>query len=159
MANVTTSFSSASSLNAAYAAVYGGWSLKSAMEWTQAAYDYASYSPVSYYTSTSNSYLSGRYVSGDDFKIWGSSLLTYPSSVTRLDYTFNPEGIVVSNLGAVTYYSNGTQSGYINNITVANSSYGTISIAGYDNVAVYGDGTISSVTWNVGGGQVVATGT
>ena len=159
MATATITFSSLTALEAAFAAGVGGANLESAVSWGVAAYDYANIGTVSTLNASSNTYISGNFTNGDQFAEWGTNLATYPHTVTHLDYTFTGPGTLISLYGNVVVSSiGGTQSGYIDHITVTFPSNGTWSIIGYDNVAIADSSSITSATRDYNGIHTVLNG-
>jgi Ca2+-binding RTX toxin-like protein len=159
MATVTTNFSSPGSLETGWAAVNSGYTLADGLVWGQAAYDYANYYAVRSYSAISSSHVAGTLVNGDLFSAAGSNLTGYPYTIAKLDYTFVAQGVTASLAGAISQssaYANET--GYINKLAVSSTPHGSITINGYDNVSLLGDGTISRVTWNVNGAILTASG-
>jgi Ca2+-binding RTX toxin-like protein len=152
MATVSSSFTSLATAEAGYAAISGGFGLDSALAWGQAAFDYANYYPVSSYSVATSTYVAGTLSNGDHFAGVGTNLKSYPYTLSRLDYQFLTQEISVSQYGSVSKtYAGGSLSGYINKLEVSSATYGKVTVLGYDNVAVAGDGTISSVTYEKGG--------
>jgi len=129
------------------------------MGWGQAAYDNAHVLSATSYSITSSSRLAGTLTNGDQFSVFGSNLTGYPHTTTQLDYIFPAQGVSVSLFGSISQSApNRSETGFINKVVVSAAPYGSITINGFDNVALVGDGTISSVTYNVGGATFVASG-
>jgi Ca2+-binding RTX toxin-like protein len=159
MATVTTSFATTTSLESAATALNDSLDLESALILATAAYDYVNYFDVSFYSAATPAYVAGTLTNGDTFAAYGSNLLGYPYTITQLNYNFVADGISVSEYGAVSEASEfSDQTGYVNKVEVSSATYGKVTILGYDNVALYGDGTVSSVTWARGGATMTMTG-
>ncbi len=143
-------------MDTAYAQIIGGWSLPSALSWAGAAFD--ADVDIASFSSISDSYLAGTYVGGDSFAMWGSHLTAFPTTTTQMDYTFNPEGITASLFGSVNTYSDYSQSGYINKISVSSANFGLIEVTGYNDILSDGALAINSVDWAIGGATLSLTG-
>ena len=158
MANVVSSFSSAADFESAYLDVNSSLSLASAVSLGLGAYNNAFFGTAASVSSASYSYVSGTLDNGDRFSEWGSNLTSRPNVVTHLDYTFVSTGISVSLFGNVSINPAGFASGYIDKVIVSSTSYGTVTITGYDDVSSTAASTISSVTWNHNGAEASASG-
>lgn len=158
MANVTTNFNAAS-LQSAAVAYQNGWSIPAAVNYGVAAYADLNFYSVQSFASISPNFLDAVLTNGDKVKLYGSSLTSFPAITNQVDYSFVKDNVTVSLFGEVRTASElAADTGYINKVKVSSVTNGNITIIGYDDVAVDGAGTISSViadyngvTLNVGG--------
>lgn len=159
MAIVTTNFANGAALETGYQAFSDALRLDSALEIARAAFDYASFYPATTYSSISSTFIAGTNTNGDQFAGYGTNLLGYPYSLTQLDYQFGASEFDVSNHGLINKTSEAASlTGYINRIEVSSVTYGNATVVGYDDVALGGDGSISSVTWEHGGAVLTGSG-
>lgn len=164
MANVTTNFSDFSSIQTSFASIGGSFGLASGLTYARLAYDSASYyigiNAVAAYSVKNSTQLSGIFnnAAKDNFTFIGTNLLAFPNTATHMDYKFVASGVNVALDGAIsTAYSGAGHSGYLNHIDVSSANYGEVTILGYVNVAI-GSGTVSSVTRQINGASLTATG-
>ena len=157
MATVTrNTFSNLAALETAYTEAHAGWSLPNAMEWAFAAYNNVT-GPIASYTSSSPTRVAGVLTNGDLFVADGANLLGYPYTVNKLTYDFRNSDVAAQLFGAVTTSYNGARTGYVNQAVVFEPTRGSVTFNGYNDVALTGDGTISSMLWERNGASIITT--
>lgn len=178
MSVVHSSFDSSATLKAAANELLTVFSLSNASSLAQAAYDNVNYYSATNFSNHGPNYIRGTLANGDDFRLWGSNLTSYPKIITELKYTFNHFGADTNRvqlIGSISETSSTSgQMGFVTDanvwgdwgqvkISCANSMVrdATANISGvsfYSNLWGYGSGAALHLTGNLSSSTSIVNG-